>query len=78
MDICLDLDDKDGDPFGYLVEVPFLAQVAPVAQVDLLADVWRRHRVLSAAEVSLSGEDAANDFAVHIGQAKVAARVAVG
>jgi len=33
---------------------------------------------LHQSDVSLSGEDAANDFAVHIRQAKVAARVAVG
>src|SRR5262249_15184608 len=44
IDICQGLDDEDDVPLGYLVEVPFLAQVAPVVQVDLLVDVWRRHR----------------------------------
>jgi hypothetical protein len=53
MDICQGLDDEDDVPFGYLVEVPFLAQVAPVVQVDLLADVWRRHRDATRHEASL-------------------------
>ncbi len=39
MDICQGFDDEEDIIFGYLVEVPFLAQVAPVVQVDLLADV---------------------------------------
>jgi hypothetical protein len=52
MDICQGLDDEDV-PFGYLVEVPFLDQVAPVVQVDLLADVWRRHRDAKRHEASL-------------------------
>jgi hypothetical protein len=53
MDICQGLDDEDGVLFGYLAEVPFLAQVAPVVQVDLLADVWRRHREVALHEASL-------------------------
>ncbi len=53
MDICQDFDDEDDVIFGYLVEVPFLAQVAPVVQVDLLADVWRRHRDVALHEASL-------------------------
>src|SRR5215469_6929273 len=53
MDICHGLDEEDGVFFGYLVEVPFLAQVAPVVQVDLLADVWRRHRDKALHEASL-------------------------
>jgi hypothetical protein len=53
MDICHGLDDEDDVPFGYLAEVPFLAQVAPVVQVDLLADVWRRHREVTLHEASL-------------------------
>jgi hypothetical protein len=53
MDIRKGLDDEDDDSFGYLVEVPFLAQVAPIVQVDLLADVWRRHRDPALYEASL-------------------------
>jgi hypothetical protein len=53
MDICQGLDDEDDVPFGYLMEVPFLAQVAPVVQVDLLADTWRRHRDAALHEASL-------------------------
>lgn len=53
IDICQGLDDEEDVPFGYLVEVPFLAQVAPVVQVDLLADVWRRHRDVRLHEASL-------------------------
>ena len=53
MDICQGLDDEDDVPFGYLIEVPFLAQVAPVVQVDLLADVWSRHRAATLHEASL-------------------------
>ena len=53
MDICHGLDDEDDVIFGYLLEVPFLAQVAPVVQVDLLADVWRRHRDKALHEASL-------------------------
>jgi hypothetical protein len=32
------------EPIGYLTEVPFLEQVPPAVQVDLLADVWAKHR----------------------------------
>jgi hypothetical protein len=53
MDICQGLDDDDDVIFGYLMEVPFLAQVAPVVQVDLLAEVWRRHRDSALHEASL-------------------------
>jgi len=53
MDICQGLDDGVDVSFGYLVEVPFLAPVAPVVQVDLLADVWRRHREVTLHEASL-------------------------
>jgi hypothetical protein len=53
MEMSHGLDDEDGVPFGYLAEVPFLAQVAPVVQVDLLADVWRRHREEAPHEASL-------------------------
>src|SRR6516162_7627152 len=53
MDICQGLDDEVDVSFGYLVEVPFLAPVAPVVQVDLLADVGRRHRDAALHEASL-------------------------
>jgi hypothetical protein len=53
MDICQDLDDEDDVLFGYLMEVSFLAQVAPVVQVDLLDNVWRRHRDAALHEASL-------------------------
>lgn len=53
MDLCQGLDDADDVPFGYLVEVPFLAHAAPVVQVDLLAGVWRRHRDAALYEASL-------------------------
>jgi hypothetical protein len=52
MDVSQDLDEDDS-PFGYLVEVPLLAQVAPVVQMDLLADVWKRHRDVTLYEASL-------------------------
>jgi hypothetical protein len=32
------------DPVGFLEEIPVLAEVALVVQVDLLADTWQRHR----------------------------------
>jgi hypothetical protein len=48
-------------PFGYLTEVPFLEQVAPAVQVDLLADVWRRHQDAAPHEASLL--DAATVYA---------------
>jgi hypothetical protein len=59
METCQEPDDEDA--FGYLAEVPFLAQVAPAVQVDLLADVWRRHRDAALHEASLL--DAAVVFA---------------
>jgi hypothetical protein len=31
------------DPYGYLCEVPFLQQVAPAVQLDLLAQTWQKH-----------------------------------
>lgn len=33
----------DLDVFGYLTEVPFLRNVAPQVQLDLLAAAWRKH-----------------------------------
>lgn len=53
MELFGSLDDGPDGPFGYLVEVPFLEQVAPAVQVDLLADVWRRHWDTALHEASL-------------------------
>ena len=53
MDICQGLEDKDDVLLSYLLKVPFLAQVAPAVQVDLLADVWNRHRDAALHEASL-------------------------
>jgi hypothetical protein len=44
MDICQGLDNEEDEQFGYLMEAPILAEATPAVQVDLLADVWRRHR----------------------------------
>ncbi len=30
-------------PYGYLCEVPFLQEVAPAVQLDLLASTWHKH-----------------------------------
>jgi hypothetical protein len=30
-------------PYGYLCEVPFLQEVAPSVQLDLLASTWHKH-----------------------------------
>lgn len=30
-------------PYGYLCEVPFLREVAPAVQLDLLASTWNKH-----------------------------------
>lgn len=30
-------------PFGYLCEVPFLQEVSPAVQLDLLASTWQKH-----------------------------------
>lgn len=35
--------DCSQDGFGYLTEVPFLSNVAPMVQLELLADTWHRH-----------------------------------
>jgi hypothetical protein len=32
-----------GEPFGYLGEIPFLREVPPQVQLDLLASTWHRH-----------------------------------
>lgn len=51
MDACHD--SGDDDIAGYLAAVPVLEQVAPAVQVDLLADVWRRHQATELHEASL-------------------------
>jgi hypothetical protein len=33
----------DSQPFGYLCEVPFLQEVAPAVQLDLLTATWQKH-----------------------------------
>lgn len=50
------------DPIGFLDAVPVLAEVAPVVQVDLLADAWHRHRSAESHKASLL--DAAVVYAV--------------
>src|SRR5947208_771807 len=51
MDVCQG--SGEDDIAGYLAEVPLLEQAAPAVQVDLLADVWRRHRADTRHEASL-------------------------
>ena len=41
-----------GEPLGLLMEAPFLGQVSPPVQVDLLADTWTRHRKAELIEAS--------------------------
>lgn len=38
------VDDPLERPFGYLTQVPFLRNVPPHVQIDLLVDVWHKHR----------------------------------
>lgn len=42
--------------FGYLTEVPFLREVAPQVQLDLLLDTWSRHRDADECAASLLDE----------------------
>jgi len=42
--------------FGYLTEVPFLANVAPAVQLELLARTWHRHRCPMRHEATLLDE----------------------
>lgn len=42
--------------FGYLTEVPFLKNVAPAVQLDLLARTWHRHRCPMRHEATLLDE----------------------
>jgi hypothetical protein len=34
---------RPSTPYGYLCEVPFLQEVAPAVQLDLLASTWHKH-----------------------------------
>jgi hypothetical protein len=52
MDAYQEFDDED-ESYGYLTEVPLLAEVAPPVQMDLLAGVWGRHREPALHEASL-------------------------
>jgi len=42
--------------FGYLTEVPFLVNVAPAIQLDLLSRTWERHNSAHPVEASLLDE----------------------
>jgi hypothetical protein len=42
--------------FGYLTEVPFLRNVAPRVQLDLLLDTWTRHSAPAAVNSTLLDE----------------------
>ncbi|MEZ6056676.1 MAG: hypothetical protein R3C01_08225 [Planctomycetaceae bacterium] len=43
-------------PFGYLTEVPFLRQVPPQVQLDLLLDTWSRHVATEEVRATLVDE----------------------
>jgi hypothetical protein len=43
-------------PFGFLTEVPFLKQVPPQVQVDLLAETWHKHGAAHVREATLVDE----------------------
>src|SRR5208283_1244747 len=54
IELCRDLEEDEPDfTAGYLSEVPFLEQVPPPVQIDLLADTWARHRQPDFIEASL-------------------------
>lgn len=44
------------DGFGFLTEIPFLVNVSPAKQLDLLAETWERHHSVHAVEASLMDE----------------------
>lgn len=62
-------------PIGYLMEVPFLENVAPQVQIDLLADTWSRHsshqlydgNLIDEAVVYSCCEFAASELETHPG-----------
>jgi hypothetical protein len=43
-------------PFGFLTEVPFLKQVPPQVQVDLLAETWHKHCAAAVRDATLVDE----------------------
>lgn len=45
-----------GEPYGYLCEVPFLKDVAPQIQLDLLAITWCKHLRPETAQADLIDE----------------------
>jgi hypothetical protein len=62
IELSHDPDAEVDEPIGYLTEVPFLEQVPTAVQVDLLADVWTKHR--SQGHVQAYLLDAAVVYAV--------------
>jgi len=44
------------DGFGFLIEVPFLSNVSPAVQLDLLAATWERHNSDHPVEATLLDE----------------------
>lgn len=53
--LCLMEDEHltPNDPSGYLAYVPFLRQVPPAVQVDLLGEVWKRHQSRRCIQATL-------------------------
>ena len=45
-------DPPDG-PYGFLIEVPFLENVAPPVQVELIASLWHRHSLKKQVDATL-------------------------
>jgi len=55
--------------FGYLTEVPFLREVPPRVQLDLLANTWQKHSAPQRVEADLVDESvvyAACETAAHV------------
>jgi hypothetical protein len=47
---------EQAGPFGYLCQVPFLQEVAPAVQLDLLASTWAKHVSRDAHQSDLVDE----------------------
>lgn len=47
---------QETTPYGYLCEVPFLQEVAPAVQLDLLASTWNKHLSREAHDADLVEE----------------------
>ncbi len=47
---------QESSPYGYLCEVPFLQEVAPAVQLDLLASTWHKHLSRDVYEADLIDE----------------------